>query len=226
MSEPAAPLSFIELERMVSEHLPDYDDGSSKRSPNFGYALLIGSFGFNLVSTYVFKSLPFTLFTFVAEIIGLIWSITSIIRYEWPQLRNHKSGFAATMDFHYQGVQAIIGWLHSFPKDEVAKHLAYARDRQASLQQRFSLLFGSIDKFGLLSIIAALYLQLKDFRFHWPLEVSVIPALCGFALLILYCVAMLASSWKLRVALYERLLYQAINPPAAELAASRQKAAP
>lgn len=212
MSESPQSLSFADLEKQISSHLPDYEDDTSAKGLDVGFVLMLASFAFGLVFAFILKWKLLAIFSLTLELIGAIWSVVSMVRRELPAIRNQKEDFANALDFHYSEIQTIVEWLRSFPPADIEAKLAYVRDRQEVLQQRFALLFGSIDRVGLLTVVAALYLQFKDFRWHWPLNISAIPALCGLALLLLYAIAMWTSSLKLRLSLYERLLRQATTP--------------
>jgi hypothetical protein len=142
----------------------------------------------------------------------------------WRSLKRQHRDFAKDLDNTYPSYRDLIVALREFSAADIGNHLRYLRDRKAAFLYRYGLIIGSAEKLGLLPLLAALYLQLKDWSFNdWarPLtHIHLIGGLLLWMLLIAYLVALFGARTKDRFDLYEMLLAEAsvVDEGAKELA--------
>ncbi len=102
----------------------------------------------------------------------------------------------------------LYRWLVEFPKEQLEEHQRFARHVQTRLASKLGLLTGSLDKLGIVPVLAALSIQLKAYLD--PEGVPLWQIILALFLAITYLIAWLAAHMRLRVQLYEVLLAEAL----------------
>lgn len=131
---------------------------------------------------------------------------------EWRNFRNNRRDYAKDLDRDYAKYVAYVRQLRQYPRSQRDELLRYIQARRKVMHYRMGLITGGMERLGVLPLLAALYFQLKDWRFgDWTAlgEVTLTQGLIALALLVLY-----VGSWQLihlytRTESYELLLAEA-----------------
>jgi hypothetical protein len=155
--------------------------------------------------------LPATTVTAVAAHCGIVVEMLAISVYAFLSLKREittladaRRDFALDLDRNYPGYLHVLAWLRRVPKNDIRERLDYLRMRQSSMARRMGLLIGSAERFGMLPVAIALYLQLKSMT--WPPSYSVWETLVAFALVMFYAMSYFVMATKMRLDLYVILL--------------------
>lgn len=130
---------------------------------------------------------------------------------------NWRQGVIEQWDHDLAQFRVLSNELARLPGPAIAEHLRFARDGQARLASKASLMFGSVDRLGFLPVAVAIALQIKTMG-----DVSALPAwqaLLGIFFAVQYLIAILMARMKLRLQLYEMVLTDVLQKQAAGLAA-------
>lgn len=133
------------------------------------------------------------------------------VRREPLSFKANRAEFAAQLDHDFGTSAKIIEWLSTFPISELETRRQYVQQRSATLDQRRRFVVGSLDHLGLLPLIAAIFLQVKDLRGVEPWSIGWIPGLLVIAMIVLYWLGLLTFSLKLRLGAYAALLEDALS---------------
>lgn len=100
-----------------------------------------------------------------SEIAGFVIGAICMMRREWKTFHRSHEVFSKSLDHDFREYRALVEWVNSYPRDEIARRLRYLRDRKASLVYRSGLYSGGMERYGLLPLIVVLYIQFKDWSF-------------------------------------------------------------
>lgn len=145
------------------------------------------------------------------ELIAGVVMIWLTVRREPLGFKDTRAEFAAQLDHDFGSSAKIVEWLSTFPVAVLEARHQYVQQRRATLDQRRGFMVGSLDHFGLLPLIAAIFLQVKDLRGVEPWSIGWIPGLLVIAMIVLYWVGALTFSIKLRLGAYAALLEDAFS---------------
>ena len=211
-----AGLSFVELERRIRA-LPE-GPVAALNTPKWLYA-------FNAVGTagIVIGLLPSLLIKFLEPQMWMVrmaqfgvWAAylgcgPVILRSVWAIGRSMwrwKPELGEQLDHDLAQFHTLIRWLVGFPKELLEEHQRFATNAQTRLAAKLGLLAGSIDKLGAIPIMAALALQLKSY--FDPEGMPIWQIMLAIFLAITYLIAWVGAHMRLRVQLYETLLFEAL----------------
>jgi len=203
-------LTFEALEREVRREARDETQRSSQTER---VALVLALLGLTIALVSLWP--PVTKVTAAAALFGIVMEVSGFSVYAFLPLRREitaladaRRNFALDLDRNYPGYLHVLAWLRRFPKNDIRERLDYLRMRQASMTRRMGLVIGSAERFGMLPVAIALYLQLKNMT--WPPSYSVWEAVTAFALVSFYAMSYFVMATKLRVDLYVNLLEAAL----------------
>ncbi|HJR75242.1 MAG TPA: hypothetical protein VJ806_16580 [Luteimonas sp.] len=120
-----------------------------------------------------------------------------------------KRDLVRQLDHDLAQARELNRWLVSLPKETLEDHARFAKHVEIRLHSKLGLLMGSMDKLGIIPILAALGILLLEYRDPGKLTPWVI--YLGLFLAITYLIAWLAAHMRLRVQLYEALLTSALD---------------
>lgn len=126
-----------------------------------------------------------------------------------PDFIDSKRKFAVEMDEHFAERNAVVAWIRRLPAVELAARLAYVDVRLDVLTSRGALVFGAVDRLGVLPVLVGLFLQLQALK-----SVSYPILLFGILIVALYCMALWLSRYRLLLENFKRLLLSAQDAPA------------
>lgn len=145
------------------------------------------------------------------SLIGLALQATGLSVVSWRQARDvlpdfvdAKNKFAADMDAHFLRREGVLSWLRSLPPRKLSARAAYVGTRLEALQSRYVLLFGAVDKLGVLPAVVALLVQAQGLG-------SVSPWLmgAGAGIAVFYAMGLWVSRFRLQMEGYSRLMHAA-----------------
>lgn len=136
---------------------------------------------------------------------------------ERTSFRTAKADFAAELQRDYSDYGQLLQWVLQHPREDLENRLRFLRMRLSAMETRLALMSGSIERLGILPVLAALYLQVRDWnismtQISWT-EVSWPSTLLAFFILAIYAASLLAVRLKLRLGLYEKILQDALALP-------------
>ena len=144
---------------------------------------------------------------FVLEILGFGIYFFYELKSEIPWFRKAKDEFPAALDANYSAYVALIVWIRRYPLHDVQMRLDHLRVRQESMARRMGLVVGAMDRFGILPVAVAVYLQLNNAG--WPPKISVFQGLLAIFLFGVYALCHWLSWFKINLDFYVSLLASA-----------------
>lgn len=118
-----------------------------------------------------------------------------------PEFIDAKRKFAVGLDVDFVENETIRTWVSTLSEGERANRLRFVQDRIAVAERRFSLLFGAVDKLGILPMMVAVFLQVRALS-----TISLWVGVLGAVILAFYLLALWVQRFRIRLELYERLL--------------------
>lgn len=208
-------LSYALIEKMIDQYVKDVGDdkpGIVERLA-FGAAmvlwlplLLATQFARSQIGALALAAC--TVLVLVALGVGVV----CFVRREWHTFHCRHDKLSRELDRDYEQWHVLVKEIKSFPKADLVRRLRYLSARKSSLAYRMGLLTGSVQRLGILPLLAILYLQFKDWRFgDWQAfgRVHMLGGLLLWALFLAYLGAWwlvgLGSRWDA----YEALLVEA-----------------
>ncbi|WP_225578263.1 hypothetical protein [Rhodanobacter sp. 7MK24] len=170
-----------------------------------------------MLGQIISKTLPNSRWALATVVVLLVIELTAFIvawTAELPGFNlkpsSERRESAEILDFDMPHHEALIDWLRDFPRERLQAMSDFAGFRVERLRSKLPLLIGGLDRLGILPILAALVIQLKDM--HWPPQASW-PEVFLFALLMgLYWLSVLQVGVRFRLELYDMLLKKALAP--------------
>lgn len=144
-------------------------------------------------------------------VIGLVFELCGLAVFSYRQIRDivpdfidTKRKFSVDLDSQLNDHEELLTWLRALPARERARRIAYLDYRLDSMAPRYQIMFGAVDKLGVLPLIAALFVQIQAIK-----SVSALIALFAFAMFVLYGMAMWLTRLRLQMQRYVRLFREA-----------------
>lgn len=121
-----------------------------------------------------------------------------------PEFKSAKRNFAIELDKGFNGYQQTLAWLRSLSEAERSRRLAYIESRLHSMSQRYPIVFGAVDKLGLLPLLVGVFVQWQAIE-----RVSIEVGLFALFIFALYGMAIWMVWFRLQMQSYARLLAEA-----------------
>lgn len=175
--------------------------------------LYLGLFGATVALVAIaFDARVLTLVGFIVEVAGLSISVGLTLKREWRGIKHAKRTYSKELDLDFGKYSEYVQQLRTYSRRDRDRHFRYIKARREVMRYRMGLVTGGVERLGVLPLIAALYLQLKDWQFgNWDAfgEITLVQAMLAWFFLLLY-----AGSWHLirlysRIEAYEQLLTEA-----------------
>ena len=144
----------------------------------------------------------------VAVLVGLV----CFVRREWRSFYRRHDKLSRELDYGYDQWRELVVAMRRFPQNELARRLRYISARKSSLAYRMALFTGSVQRLGVLPLLAILYVQFKDWRFgDWQTigQVHMVGGLLLWALFLAYLLSWWLVGMGTRWDAYEALLIEA-----------------
>jgi hypothetical protein len=209
-------LSFVWLESRIEPYVRVDDEPVMTKLDRYVFigAILFGVLG--VVCSQVFRNqfgLRLLQIGLVLELLCFAAFLFGACRQAWRSYRQQHKDFAQELDKRLVQYNVIVDAIRRYPLSAICTHLRYVRDRKSRLVYRAGLISGGFEKLGIMPLLAAVYLQLKDWSFgDWKGladHVHVLGSILLWALMIFYAVSFWAIRAKSRLDLYEVVLTEA-----------------
>ncbi|CAD7716964.1 hypothetical protein LMG31884_24290 [Xanthomonas hydrangeae] len=154
------------------------------------------------------------------ELIGFLVSAVLLVKRELPGFRRPHADHASQMEQEFHQYHAIVAALRTFPFEQRRRREAFMRDRRTNMHERLGLFTGGMEKLGIMPVLLALYLQLKDWRWgDWTVlsKITLMQGVFAFLLLFAYGMSWHLIRLRVRVQSYEQLLAEANRQDSANL---------
>lgn len=148
----------------------------------------------------------------VLLLIALGVGMVCFVRREWRTFHRRHDKLSRELDRDYDQWRELVTAMRRFPRAELARRLRYLSTRKSSLAYRMGLVTGSVQRLGILPLLAILYVQFKDWRFgDWQAfgQVHMLGGLLLWALFLTYLLSWWAVGLGTRWDAYEVLLIEA-----------------
>jgi hypothetical protein len=214
--EPPVPFSFAWLEAFLAQHSQGNDEPLTTKLDRYTIvgAILFGALGV-LCGLLLGNQLGLHLLQLglVLELLFVAAFLVGNARQAWLGYRDQHETFARELDQQLVQYNIVVDAIRRYPFPVIATHLRYVRDRKSTFIYRHGLVSGGMDKLGILPVLVAMYLQLKDWSFgDWKGLLNHVHWL-GFVLLMFLLMTYTVSWWgaraKGRFDLYEGVLAEA-----------------
>ena len=214
--KPPAPFSFAWLEAFIARHTQGNDEPLTIKLDRYAIlgAILSGALG-ALCGLLLHNQLGLRLVQIglVLELLFVAAFLVSNARQAWLGYRHQHETFARELDQQLVQYNIIVDAIRGYPLAVIVTHLRYVRDRKSRFIYRHGLISGGLDKLGILPVLVAMYLQLKDWSFgDWKGLLDHVHGL-GVVLLTILLMTYGLSWWgaraKGRLDLYEAVLMEA-----------------
>lgn len=137
----------------------------------------------------------------------MVWSLWAMLR----DLRHWIERQAARMDHDRAQWLQVSQWLRGFPREELERHLRFARAMQARISQKMGLMAGGVDRLGILPMAVAAYALLMDRQRLLSLPGWLL--VIGFLIPFLWLICWRVVDARNRIQLYEILTEEALRLP-------------
>jgi hypothetical protein len=146
------------------------------------------------------------------ELAGFTVFLALFLKREWRSFRNSRRDYAIELDRDFGKYMGYVRKLRNYPRNQRDRLLRYIHARRKVMHSRMGLVTGGMERLGVIPLLAALYLQFKDWRLgDWAAlgKVTFIQGFLAVSLLVIY-----VASWGLillysRTEAYELLLIEA-----------------
>lgn len=142
------------------------------------------------------------------EIIGIILVVSAEFSTLKLTFAHQRREFAEVLDFDMPHHESLIEWLRSFSRERLQAMSEFSAFRVERYRSKMPILTGSMEKLGLLPVLAALIVQFKDMK--WPPHPSLWQIVLFALLPFFYWLCMLTVTQRLRLELYDMLLKKAL----------------
>lgn len=197
---------FAELEDRLARLEPK--DVTNLKRDRWPFGIMLIGMAMSLLTTFGLKGeivAWITIAGLVLELCGFGVFFYRQIRDAVPEFIDSKRKFSIDLDSKLLDHEETLAWLGAFPLQERNRRLAYLDYRLEVLAQRYQIMFGAVDKLGLLPLLAALFVQIQAIK-----SVSALIALFAFALFLLYGIAIWLTRFRLQMQRYARLFREAV----------------
>lgn len=211
------PLTFAVLDAKI-EALPE-GPVSALNSPRWMHVLsivgLLGMIVAFLPSLLVMWLAPQMWMVWVAQaglavtVAGLLPGAAHKVWVVMRDLRHHRAGMIAQFDHDVAQFRGLVTWLAGYPRQTLESSLRYARMGHERMHSRLGMLLGGVDRLGLLPILAALFVLLRNWQdlLGLPLWLAILGLLAPF----LWFIGWLGAEFGRRLQLYAFLCEEALR---------------
>lgn len=212
---PAAVLVFERMDEMIDAYAAATKGSVPGRVESYAFAIGVAATAFALVTSALspqYLSVWWGVGGVVIELAGFTLFLVLFLKREWRSFRNSKRDYAIELDRDFGKYVGYVRQLREYPRNQRDRLLRYIQARRKVMHSRMSLVTGGMERLGVIPLLAALYLQFKDWRLgDWAAlgEVTFVQGFLAVALLVIY-----VASWGLillysRTEAYELLLIEA-----------------
>jgi len=137
----------------------------------------------------------------VLQLIGAVLIASRQIRDVMPDFMDSKQKFAAELDEQFVQREEILAWLRSIPTSIRQPRMVYVEARLESLRSRYPIVFGAVDRLGVLPVLVGVLIQYQALK-----SVSGPIMLLGLAIVGLYLMSLWMVRYRIQLEGYIRVL--------------------
>ena len=211
------PLTYALIEKKIVQYVRDVEDDRPGIVERLAFGTAMVSWMPLLLAAQFVKSRTAALVLGACTVLLLVVLVVGVIcfvRREWHTFHRRHDKLSRELDHDYDQWCELVTAMRRFPRDELARRLRYLSTRKSSLAYRMGLLTGSVQRLGILPLLALLYVQFKDWRFgDWQAfgQVHMVGSLLLWALFLVYLGAWWLVGLGTRWDVYEALLIEATS---------------
>ena len=211
------PLTYALIEKKIVQYVRDVEDDRPGIVERLAFGTAMVSWMPLLLAAQFVKSRTAALVLGACTVLLLVVLVVGVIcfvRREWHTFHRRHDKLSRELDHDYDQWCELVTAMRRFPRDELARRLRYLSTRKSSLAYRMGLLTGSVQRLGILPLLALLYVQFKDWRFgDWQAfgQVHMVGGLLLWALFLIYLGAWWLVGLGTRWDAYEALLIEATS---------------
>ena len=119
------------------------------------------------------------------------------------------------MDGEFNHWRTLIESLREFPRKQREERLRFVTALRQGMTERMGLMYGGLQKLGPFPVLAALYLQFRNWEWgDWAgaFDVNLVAGMLIFAMVLMYVVGWLMVAVRTRLDTYVSLLEAALQP--------------
>lgn len=94
-------------------------------------------------------------------VLAMVIVVVCNVRREWRTFHRRHDSAARKLDGEYGQWRDLVAAMRRFPRAELARRLRYLSARRSTLTYKMGLFTGSVQRLGVLPLLAILYLQFK-----------------------------------------------------------------
>lgn len=208
-------LSYALIEKKIAQYVKDVGDDKPGIVERLAFGTTMVSWMPLLLATQFAKSRT-AVFTLAACTVLLLIvlgiGMVCFVRREWRTFHRRHDKLSRELDRDYDKWRELVAAIRRFPRAELARRLRYLSGRKSSLVYKMGLFTGSLQRLGILPLLAILYVQFKDWRFgDWQVfgQVHMVGGLLLWMLFLAYLVSWCLVGLGTRWDAYEALLMEA-----------------
>lgn len=211
------PLTYALIEKRIDQYAKDVGDDKPGIVERLALGTTMVSWIPLLLAIQFLKSRTAVLVLGACAILLLIVlgvGVICFVRREWRTFHRRHDKLSRELDRDYDQWRELVTAMRRFPRVELARRLRYLSTRKSSLAYRMGLVTGSVQRLGILPLLAILYVQFKDWRFgDWQAfgQVHMVGGLLLWALFLIYLGAWWLVGLGTRWDAYEALLIEATS---------------
>lgn len=118
-----------------------------------------------------------------------------------PDFIDAKQKFALDLDDYYLRREGVMAWLCALPSIDLERRRAYIESRLDSMNNRYAILFGAVDKLGMLPLMAGIFVQINALE-----KISALTLIFGGGIVVFYAMALWMTRFRLQMQTYIRFL--------------------
>lgn len=133
---------------------------------------------------------------------------------EWRQFAKPRLSHAEEMDGEFAHWRTLVDSLREFPRNQREERLRFVTALRQGMTERLGVMYGGLQKLGLFPVLAALYLQFRNWEWgDWAgaFDVNLVGGLLIFAMVLMYAVGWLLMAVRTRLDTYVSLLEAALR---------------
>lgn len=208
-------LDFEHMDRMIDAYAAATKGSVPGRVERYAFSIGVVATVFALFTSALspqYLSVWWGVGGVVVELAGFTLFLMLFLKREWRSFRNSKRDYAIELDRDFGKYMGYVGQLRDYPRNQRDHLLRYIQARRKVMHSRMGLVTGGMERLGVIPLLAALYLQFKDWRLgDWAAlgDVTFVQGFLAASLLVIY-----VASWGLillysRTEAYELLLIEA-----------------
>jgi hypothetical protein len=149
------------------------------------------------------------------EVVGFLVGGVLTAKREWRQYAKPRLSHAEEMDGEFNHWRTLIESLREFPRKQIEERLRFVTALRQGMTERMGLMYGGLQKLGPFPVLAALYLQFRNWEWgDWAgaFDVNLVAGLLIFSMVLMYVVGWLMVAVRTRLDTCVSLLEAALQP--------------